>query len=129
MKITPEEYSEAMKKLGVGGYGGTAVARDAPRAVFFDSMLRQAQVATERLTGDPAWNVFLQRVQAFIAEEEVTLGSLPVQLVNPNLPIESVQQIRVQMVASKARIDAWTKVLSLPNEILETTATPAPTSQ
>lgn len=82
--------------------------------------LEQAKVATHHLTGSHEWNVFLQRVQAWIDQERATLAAMSDSTLLPNLTSEQILQAHRHMLAAKTRIDAWEQVLQLPKQILET---------
>lgn len=93
-------------------------------------LLAQAEIATANLTGDPAWDVFLQRVQALIDSEREILTAMAQALAMPNLSSEQILQGQRQMLAANTRIEAWETVLRLPGEILDAaraqTAQPQP---
>jgi hypothetical protein len=92
--------------------------RHSPHA--FPGMLDQAKIASQNLTGSHEWNVFLQRVQALIDQERRLLTAMSESMAIPNLTSDQVLQAHRHMLATKARIEAWEQVISLPKEILET---------
>lgn len=116
MRVTPEDVADMLKR--------TAATR--PKALpgamqgqhIDPRVLQQAKVATEHLTADPNWNVFLQRVQAFIDGERRLLSVASETSAMPNLTGEQILQAHRHMVAMKAKIEAWELVLQLPNAIL-----------
>lgn len=81
------------------------------------ALLKQAQVATQQLTGHPAWDVFLQRVQKLIDDERVALNGMADTML-PNMTSENVLMVHRHMLAAKARIEAWERVLEIPKAIL-----------
>jgi len=81
-------------------------------------LLAQAEVSIVNLTGDPAWNVFLQRVQALINEEHEALIAMAGAMALPNLTSEQILQAQRHMLAANTRIEAWETILRLPNDIL-----------
>lgn len=110
-------YQEAMELLAKGR------AND-PRAhavqTLTGTILDQAVVASEHLTGSHEWNVFLQRVQALVDQERRVLAVMGESLALPNLTSEQVLQGQRHMLATKAKIEAWEQVLRLPKEIIDT---------
>lgn len=112
MKITRTEVEAfmrtAQKQLGAPGQSFGAYPQD---------LLHQAQVATEMLTGVPEWDVFLQRVQGFVDAEKKLVEGMTENL-PPAMTSEQVLQAHRHIIHSRARIEAWEKVLSLPKEIL-----------
>ena len=84
------------------------------------TVLDQAAVASEHLTGSLEWNVFLQRVQALVDQERRVLAAMGESLALPNLTSEQVLQGQRHMLATKAKIEAWEQVLRLPKEIIDT---------
>lgn len=117
MRVTREEV-DAMRR---------ETAKDRPkmwpeemrRPYAEPQILQQAKVATEHLTGTPEWDVFLQRVQAFVVNERATLLAAMEATLSPSLTTEQIQQAHRQMLAMKAKIEAWETVLRLPNAIME----------
>lgn len=81
--------------------------------------IEQAALASEHLTSDPVWNVFLQRVQAMVAQERATLAAMAEHIGLPNLTAEQILQAQRHMVAAKSRIEAWEIILNLPKELIE----------
>lgn len=107
MKVTREEVDSLMRlkprpDLAVG-----------PAS----EMLRQAQIATEHLTGMPEWDVFLQRVQVWIDEERQRLAAMAENM-PPNMTSEQVLQAHRFVIESRTKVQAWEQVLRLPKEIL-----------
>jgi primosomal protein N' len=82
--------------------------------------LEQAVVATQHLTGSHEWNVFLQRIQAWVEQDKTLLHTMAESMALPNLTSEQVLQAQRHMLAARARLDAWEQVLALPKQILET---------
>lgn len=92
------------------------------------TILDQAAVASEHLTGSHEWNVFLQRVQALVDTERKVLAAMGESLALPNLTSEQVLQGQRHMLATKAKIEAWEQVLRLPKEIIDRAEKSAPPS-
>lgn len=90
-------------------------------------ILKQAQVATSHLTSDPAWDVFLQRVQALIEHERKALAAMSTHML-ANMTSEQILQAHRHMAVANAKVEAWEQVLRLPNAILGGTEAPEATA-
>lgn len=114
MRVSYQEAMDLLKKR----------RSDDPRAqvvhTLAGTVLDQAAVASEHLTGSHEWNVFLQRVQALVDQERKVLGAMGESIALPNLTSEQVLQGQRHMLATKAKIEAWEQVLRLPKEIVDT---------
>lgn len=119
MRITREEAAEIARKANAGR---PTFATGNP--LIGNGILEQAVVATKLLTQSPEWNVFLQRVQAFIDQERKTLVAMGDAIALPNLASEQVLQAQRHMAVAKARIEAWEQVQRLPVEIIEMATAP-----
>lgn len=115
MRTSPEEFRELFK-------GRIVQSRTAP---VDNRLLQQAVVATEYLTGDPAWDVFLQRIQALIEGTRADLAAMAEHYALPNLTSEQILMGQRHMLAAKERINAWEMVLRLPKQIMAERANPA----
>lgn len=113
MRTSPEEVAEFRRQLR--NQAGKPPRTDGP---INDRLLQQAIVATEVLTGDAAWDVFLQRVQALIDGTRKDLAAMAEHHALPNLTSEQILQQQRHMLAAKERINAWEMVLSLPKQIM-----------
>lgn len=109
MKVTREEADSVARE-----YQRRAAPRTAPAS---PELLRQAQVAQEKLTGLPEWDVFLQRVQAWIDAERQKLAAMA-ESMPPSMTSEQVLQAHRHMVDSRAKVEAWEQVLALPKALL-----------
>lgn len=91
--------------------------RAASQQAASPELLRQAVVATEHLTGLPEWDVFLQRIQVFVDDERRLISAM-----TDNLPAtmtsEQVLQAHRRICESRAKVEAWERVLSLPKSLL-----------
>ena len=118
MKVTREEADALVREFE---------KRAAPRMAQPASpdLLRQAQVATEKLTGLPEWDVFLQRIQAWIDDERQKLAAMAEHM-PPSMTSEQVLQAHRHIIDSRAKVEAWEQVLALPKALL---SPPAGTQQ
>ena len=82
------------------------------------ALLEQAVVASANLTASHEWNVFLQRVQAWIDQERAGMHAMADAVALPNLTSEQILQAQRHMLVTKAKIEAWDQVISLPKEII-----------
>ena len=117
MKVTREEADALARQ--------SAPQRRLATQPASPELLRQAVVATEHLTGQPEWDVFLQRIQAWIDDERRKLAAMAEHM-PPNMTSEQVLQAHRLMIDSRAKVEAWEQVLALPKALL---STPAETSQ
>lgn len=109
MKVTREEADALARQ-------SAPQRRHAPQPAS-PELLRQAQVATEKLTGLPEWDVFLQRIQAWIDAERQKLAAMAENL-PPNMTSEQVLQAHRHMIHSRAKVEAWEQALALPKMLL-----------
>jgi len=82
------------------------------------TLLEQAVVASKHLTASPEWNVFLQRIQVWIDQDRKSLQAMGDAIALPNLTSEQILQGQRHMLVTKAKIEAWEQVISLPKEII-----------
>lgn len=80
-------------------------------------LLEQASVAMKQLTGDPLWDVFLQRLQVFIDEERKLMVAMADAIALPNLTSEQILQAQRHLLASKHKVEAWEQILELPKQL------------
>lgn len=80
-------------------------------------LLRQAVVAMENLTGLPEWDVFLQRIQAFVDDERRLIAAM-VDNMPATMTNEQILAAHRRILESKAKVEAWERVLSLPKSLL-----------
>lgn len=111
-------FDEAREVLARLGKKQAEVRSFQPAAM--QSLLDQARVASEHLTGSHEWNVFLQRIQVWVDQERRALQVMGESLALPNLTSEQVLQGQRHMLVAKARLEAWEQVIQLPKEIIET---------
>lgn len=116
MRVTREEVDAFARKF--------ESAREARVPQASPELLRQAQVATDKLTGQPEWDVFLQRIQAWIDDERRKLAAMAEHM-PPNMTSEQVLQAHRHMIDSRAKVEAWEQVLALPKALLSPGETPA----
>ncbi len=83
-------------------------------------LLAQSAIASESLTGDPTWDIFLSYIQAAIDRTREEMTSLEEmlrapQLVDPN----GMMSTKIAILQCEERINAWKVVISLPKELKE----------
>ena len=111
MRVTRAEAQESLDRSERAG-------PQQLRGKVAPKFLEQAEVATRHLTGRPEWDVFLQRVQALIDQEQTLILSLAGAIASPNLTNDQIFQAQRHLLASKQRVEAWELILSLPQDIL-----------
>lgn len=122
MRVSYQEAMELLQKRRAEDPRAQAVH------TLSGTILDQAVVASEHLTGSLEWNVFLQRVQALVDTERKVLAAMGDSIALPNLTSEQVLQGQRHMLATKAKIEAWEQVLRLPKEIIDRAEKTAPSS-
>ena len=106
MTFTREEYEQHVKETQV---------REIQSRQGDLRFLTQAEVAAERLTGDPHWDTFLQILQAerdgCVAQEAVMQKKACDPLTTD---LEELQRCRIQAIILRTTVDTLDRVLDLP---------------
>lgn len=112
MRVTHEE---AMTQMRERARQPTPMAIG--REVVAPDLLRQAKLATEYVTGLPEWDVFLQRIQAFVNDERAVIAAMAENM-PATMTSEQVLMAHRRILESKAKVEAWERVLALPKNLL-----------
>ncbi len=103
-----DEYRQAQKSLRTDG-------RD-----YNLTMVQQAAVKAELLTGDPVWDLFLTYLQHALEETETYRQSAQDTLTHPNMvDHHSMLQAKIALAECNSRIAILEAVISLPKDLIE----------
>lgn len=82
------------------------------------TMIHQAALKAEQVTGDPAWDQYLSYLQSAIEKRTQIRTRLMTDLANPSLVnAEQINQRRIMVFQIDATIDILNVVISLPSDI------------
>lgn len=81
----------------------------------------QAAVASNLLTGDPNWDVFLQQLQSKVESLEMALESVTTEFVTPgHLEAETLLGMHAAGQYYVAQIEAIRQIMGMPAELVKT---------
>ena len=82
------------------------------------TMLSQAEVKAEHVTGDAIWDWFLSYISSAVEKTLAAKEALELQNADPLLVDDNqVRRIRIEIIRCQAQIEAWTAVMSLPKDL------------
>jgi hypothetical protein len=110
--LTEAEWKEARTRLNQ--------KKDRP-AAFNERLLRQASVDSTLLTGHPAWDKYLERLQAELLTAQGEFKSLHDTMGTP-LTTEQIHLTYVAINVIQERIRILSFAMTLPNEIMKEAA-------
>lgn len=82
-----------------------------------EGLLQQAAVASEQLTGHPAWDVYLQRLQVMVEETDAEWKQW-LEKVAGAYEDADLRMVQMQVNVLKERAQTLRKCMNLPKEIL-----------
>lgn len=78
-------------------------------------LLSQAEVAADKLTNDPTWNIFLSYIQAAIVRTEQVAAEAEAVVMSPNVTnMDEMMAAKMTATIARSRVEAWKQVLELP---------------
>lgn len=113
MSVTEQQYRAREKELAAER--GT---RMSPLQAFNERLLRQAETEAAVLTGHPAWDHYIQRLQADLDDARQGLALWQEKIVAAYTD-EDLRKVQLEIRACRDRIETLTHCMMLPKEILE----------
>lgn len=111
MSVTEQQFREREKELAK-----ERAARSAPAQAYNERLLRQAEVEASLLMGHPAWDHYLQRLQADlqVARESLTLWQDKIAGAYTD---DDLRKVQIEVNVFRDRIQTLQHCMSLPKEI------------
>lgn len=82
-----------------------------------ETLLRQAAVESSRLTGHPAWDTYLQRLQVLLSQAEASLDDWQQKVAGAYADAD-LRMVQIQVNIFTDRIATLRHCMALPQEIL-----------